>query len=184
MSASVPEHELFDVTIVRNLQQSVPPADTETAQFNPAVFWSINAVWITLLIAVAVWIWKFHGAQRLSSWSQSLMAQDSGEQGNEETQQQTIPPEKRRKLLSDYFRTSRVHMVSKFDIGFSIAFLRILLVRRFLFDSNTKSIKSDATVYGCLYCRYLRAGSSQLVCLTRESDYYFLLTNLHVKCSS
>jgi hypothetical protein len=123
MSASVPEHELFDVTIVRNLQQSVPPADTETAQFNPAVFWSINAVWITLLIAVAVWIWKFHGAQRLSNWSQSLMAQDSGEQGNEETQQQTIPPEKRRKLLSDYFRTSRVHMVSKFDIGFSIAFL-------------------------------------------------------------
>lgn len=146
MSASVPERELFDMTSVRNLQQSGSPPDIGTSQFNPAVFWSINALWITLLIGIAVWMWKFRGAERLSNWSQSFIAQESGEQGNEETQQQAIPPEKRRKLLSDYFRTSRVHMVSTSDIDVDCNFVYFVCAVTAVGQQHKGTIKSDATV--------------------------------------
>ena len=96
---------------VRHLQQLGNAQDTGGSQFNPAVFWSVNALWITLVIGLAIWIWKFHGLLRLGNWTQSFVSQDS-EQQDVESEQQAVPPEKRRKLLSDYFRNSKVHMVS------------------------------------------------------------------------
>ena len=111
MSSSVAEDGIFVMATVRNLQQYGNAQDTGGSQFNAAIFWSINALWIALVICLSIWIWKFQGALRLANWSQSFSSQDN-EQRNGGIEQQVVPPEKRRKLLSDYFRNSKVHMVS------------------------------------------------------------------------
>lgn len=102
-------------------------SDTDTShimtspEFNPIVFWSVNAIWMSILVGLIIWFWKFNGAQHLTAWSQSgsragsdsdLQYQNRVAQRQRvEAERKKVSPEKRRKLLGDYFRKSKVHMV-------------------------------------------------------------------------
>ena len=107
-------------------------SDTDTShimtspEFNPIVFWSVNAIWMSILIGLIIWFWKFNGAQHLTAWSQSgsragsdsdLQYQNRVAQRQRvEAERKKVSPEKRRKLLGDYFRKSKVHMVSLIQV--------------------------------------------------------------------
>ena len=107
-------------------------SDTDTShimtspEFNPIVFWSVNAIWMSILVGLIIWFWKFNGAQHLTAWSQSgsragsdsdLQYQNRVAQRQRvEAERKKVSPEKRRKLLGDYFRKSKVHMVSLIQV--------------------------------------------------------------------
>jgi hypothetical protein len=92
----------------------------EEKQFDPVVFWCVNAIWITVLVSVIIWIWKFDGAARITAWTHAMVSHDSDiayrrrlasrQRALEEAKR--ITPEERRKILEEYYRTNKVQMVS------------------------------------------------------------------------
>ncbi len=101
--------------MLRNLQ-TASVAKGPASEFNSVVFWSINAVWLALVMGVVLWIWKFNGAHYLCTLAQrmaGIIASEDGDRRDVDTEK-PVPPEARRTLLKDYFRKAKVHMVSHF----------------------------------------------------------------------
>ena len=102
--------------LTRHLQNS--SSESSSRQFNAALFWAINGVWLVLVVAFVIWMWRFNGAHHIMAWAQNMAnggAEGDGDDGrrqDEETGEKTVPPEARRTQLRDYFREAKVHMVS------------------------------------------------------------------------
>ena len=101
--------------MTRNLLES--SSANSRSSLNYILFWSINGLWLALFVAVVVWMWRFNGLQYLSGCAQRMaghVESDSSDgRRQEETEQKSVSPETRSKLLSDYFRKAKVHMVSQ-----------------------------------------------------------------------
>mmetsp|Transcript_18025 Transcript_18025/g.26676 ORF Transcript_18025/g.26676 Transcript_18025/m.26676 type:complete len:451 (-) Transcript_18025:65-1417(-) len=109
---------------LRKLQEGIETVrgdneQSESQSEEPFVFWFVNGIWIMLVVSIAIWFWKFNGVESLSQW----MSTDSDEvyhrrlRERREAKKNEIPPEVRRKILHQYFRESKVHMiVSKSNI--------------------------------------------------------------------
>lgn len=102
----------------RRLEEAVDegmPSEATQKVFDPVVFWCVNAIWMTVLAGVVIWIWKCGGAECLtSSVSNSDVAyrRRLAQRERDQIEQRRVSPEKRRKLLMEYFRSRKVHMVS------------------------------------------------------------------------
>lgn len=93
---------------------------SDTRQFDPVIFWSVNAIWISVLLVIIIWFWKFNGSARLTAWTQAMVSQESdlayrrrvANRQREKIEAKRITPEERVKILQKYFRSNNVHMVS------------------------------------------------------------------------
>lgn len=90
-------------------------SDSNAKVFDPVVFWCVNAIWMTVLAGVLIWIWKCGGAECLTSSvrrdSDAAYRRRLAQRQRAELEKRMVSPEKRRKLLMEYFRTNKVHMV-------------------------------------------------------------------------
>ena len=105
---------------VRMLEETTK--DVKEREFNPIVFWSVNALWMTCLVVVVIWFWKFKGAERMTQWTRNASSRASDRalarrlQRRREMAEEAkkISPEQHRALLEKSFRRNKVHMVRSF----------------------------------------------------------------------
>mmetsp|Transcript_18404 Transcript_18404/g.42634 ORF Transcript_18404/g.42634 Transcript_18404/m.42634 type:complete len:161 (+) Transcript_18404:153-635(+) len=91
----------------------------QAPEFNPVVFWSVNAIWITVLAVLVIWLWKFNGAERLQRWTRAHANRDSDQElaarlrrrREQEEESKKISPEEHAEMLGKTFREKKVHMV-------------------------------------------------------------------------
>lgn len=104
--------------LTRRLEEAVDegmPSEATQKVFDPVVFWCVNAIWMTVLAGVVIWIWKCGGAECLTS---SVRNSDIdyrrrlAQRERDRIEKRRVSPEKRRTLLMEYFRARKVHMVS------------------------------------------------------------------------
>lgn len=93
--------------------------DAESSSFDPLVFWSVNAMLITLLLVVLVWCFR-GGAEKISIYltreaggmSDAAYLRRRRERREREAQEKKESPEQRLATLKKSFQRNKVQMVN------------------------------------------------------------------------
>lgn len=114
--------------------QDVNSSSEAPTGFDHVVLWSVNAIWISLVVLVAVWFCRCNGSERITNWTSNHASRSSDQQytsGILRRQEaaadaRKLTPEKQRKLLQQTWKRNRVIMVrthmSVSDVNESIIF--------------------------------------------------------------
>lgn len=94
--------------------------ESESSSFDPRVFWSVNAMLITLLLIVLVWCFR-GGAEKISVYltreaagsSDAAYLQRVRERREREAQEKMETPQERLETLKESFQRNKVHMIVK-----------------------------------------------------------------------
>lgn len=95
--------------------------ENDSAEFNPRVFWSVNAFIFALLISVCVWCYCFGGHEYIGNRERMRVASDQTfrtsvmRRREREHQARQETPEQRQKKLWRSFKRCQVHMVCLVD---------------------------------------------------------------------
>ena len=104
--------------LLEDLTEDTSASGTDEKEFNPVVFWSVNALWMSVLVASIIWFCKFKGAERMTQWatnasrSDDIFAQRLRRRREAAAEAKRISPEVHRAELKKQFRNAKVHMVS------------------------------------------------------------------------
>jgi len=93
---------------------------TSNNDFDPVIFWCVNATWMIILAALVIWLWKFNGAARLTEWTHAMVSSHDSDlayrsrmatRRNNAVEAKRITPEERRTILEVYYRSNDVQMI-------------------------------------------------------------------------
>eukprot|EP00543_Licmophora_paradoxa_P008832 CAMPEP_0202459758 /NCGR_PEP_ID=MMETSP1360-20130828/38554_1 /ASSEMBLY_ACC=CAM_ASM_000848 /TAXON_ID=515479 /ORGANISM="Licmophora paradoxa, Strain CCMP2313" /LENGTH=260 /DNA_ID=CAMNT_0049081029 /DNA_START=1 /DNA_END=783 /DNA_ORIENTATION=+ len=105
----------------RFLEEEAVVDASKSLQSDKVVFWSINGLWLSVLIMLVIFFWKCNGSERLQRWMRSSQDSDRAfvlrerQRRRAEEDAKKITPEKRLAMLKKAFRRENVLMTVDAD---------------------------------------------------------------------
>eukprot|EP00542_Grammatophora_oceanica_P015078 CAMPEP_0194039430 /NCGR_PEP_ID=MMETSP0009_2-20130614/11552_1 /TAXON_ID=210454 /ORGANISM="Grammatophora oceanica, Strain CCMP 410" /LENGTH=333 /DNA_ID=CAMNT_0038682257 /DNA_START=219 /DNA_END=1220 /DNA_ORIENTATION=- len=112
------ENNQHDATVEhRVLSDGEEAPFASSDEFDPVVFWSVNAIWMTVLACLIIFFWKCNGSERLQRWmthsgeSDRIYARTMHRRREAQREARKMSPTQRKNFLERSFQRNKVHMI-------------------------------------------------------------------------